>query len=260
MYPQQIQDYLHQFFNENNCDVIERHAHYLQVQLTVEMDKKIMNRPFYWRYVESVNETPKPAQLTLITDIQQLKNGVKGEVVHMGSPRLHQLFQVTKEMGLFVKMFEQISANQDSQRVLTPWLCLNYKISYHCHQTKEALYSLGINLMNGAVFQEFQEMIEVRFLAPEPPEQVYQLPYIITPMRAIPRLDAVIDRIVEEHDQTWADEAKKRWRKDQAVLDFFYEGQENRTDSYEMEKQAIEERFKPNITIDIVNGGLFYLQ
>ena len=53
MYPQQIHQYVRQFFNENNCTILRESEHFVQVQLTVEMDKKIMNRPFYWKYVES---------------------------------------------------------------------------------------------------------------------------------------------------------------------------------------------------------------
>ena len=58
-----------------------------------------MNRPFYWKYLESTNGEPSPAQLTFITDKNKLVEDIKGEVVHFGSPRLSQLFQVMKEMG-----------------------------------------------------------------------------------------------------------------------------------------------------------------
>ena len=53
MYPQQIHQYVRRFFIENNCAILRENDHYINVQLTVEMDKKIMNRPFYWKYVES---------------------------------------------------------------------------------------------------------------------------------------------------------------------------------------------------------------
>ena len=99
MYPQQINGYLHEFFKENNCQILKDHDHYLHVQLTIEMDKKIMNRPFYWKYVESTDDEPRPAQVTLITDKNRLVDDIKGEVIHFGSPRLTQLFQVTNEMG-----------------------------------------------------------------------------------------------------------------------------------------------------------------
>jgi len=91
-------------------------------------------------------------------------------------------------------------------------------------------------------------------------ENVFHLPYIITPVRALDRLDAVITQVIENEDLTWIDEAEKRWKKDLAVLDYFYEEQEQKPESYENEKRAMEERFKPRMTVDIVNGGLFYLK
>ncbi|WP_313237554.1 YqhG family protein [Sporosarcina ureae] len=259
MHSTEIHTYLHRFFKENDCEILHGNEHYLTVQLTIDMDKRIMNRPFYWRYIESVNETPNPAQLTLITDMQQLHNGMKGEIIHLGSPRLHQLFQVTKEMGQFVKMYERIEDTSE-QLILTPWVGVNYKVSFTSHQTKEMLYSVGINLMTGAVVKEFQETISMLDLSDQSSEQVFHLPYIITPVRALDRLDAVITQIIEGEDLTWVEEAEKRWRKDQAVLDYFYEGQEPKPECYEMEKQAMEERFKPRISVDVVNGGLFYLK
>ncbi|ARK24424.1 hypothetical protein SporoP37_06895 [Sporosarcina sp. P37] len=259
MHAQEIHTFLHQFFKENHCEVLHGNEHYLTVQLTIDMDKKIMNRPFYWRYVESVNETPNPAQLTLITDMQHLNSGIKGEAIHLGSPRLHQLFRVTKEMGRYVKMYERIS-DAHSQVILTPWIGVNYKVSFISHQTKEMLYSIGMNLMTGAVMNGFHETLCTRQLSSEPSEQVFHLPYIITPARGIDRLDQVIDQIIEGEDQSWIEEAEKRWKRDQAVLDYFYEGQEQKPEYYDVEKQAMEERFKPRITVDIVSGGLFYLK
>ncbi|AXI00156.1 hypothetical protein DV702_10755 [Sporosarcina sp. PTS2304] len=256
MQPQQIHDYLYHFFKENDCEILNSHSHYMNVQLTIEMDKRIMNRPFYWRYIETVGDTPNPAQLMLITDITQLQEGVKGEVMHIGSPRLHQLFRVTHELGSFVKMYERV----EERSILTPWLGLNIKVSYKSHQTKEFLYSLGMNLMTGAVFQEFHDTVCSLDLVEEPAKHVFQLPFIITPVRAIEKLERVIEQIIAKDDHQWAEEAKKRWVKDQAVLDYFYEGVEEKPESYESEKQAMTERFTPRISMEILNGGLFYLK
>ena len=80
MYPQQIHGYLRELFKENNCPVLTDNEHYLTVQLTIEMDKRIMNRPFYWQYVESTNGVPCPAQIRLIKDKTKLVADFKGEV------------------------------------------------------------------------------------------------------------------------------------------------------------------------------------
>lgn len=260
MYPQQIHGYLSQFFKENNCQILSNNNYYIDVQLTIEMDKKIMNRPFYWHYLASTGDEPRPAQLTLITDKNQLMDNIKGEVVHFGSPRLSQLFQVTKEMGSFVQMYERAPNLTDKQTILTPWLGVNYKVTYASDQTKEILYSLGINLLTGHVVEGFQESLSKVDLDVEISSYTYHVPYIIKPTRALERLDGVIDTFIQQADHSWAEEAKKRWQKDRRVLEYFYEEVDLKPDCYEIEKEAMDQQYEVRINIDIVNGGVFYLK
>ena len=90
---------------------------------------------------------------------------------------------------------------------------MNYKISYYSDQTKEMLYSLGINLMTGNLMEEFQESLREVDLDPIMTEGVFHLPYIIKPIRALERLDLVIDNIVQQDDHTWAEKRKRDGRK-----------------------------------------------
>ena len=258
MYPQQVQHYLRTFFSENNCQFVNDTDHYLTVQLTTDMDKRIMNRPYYWQYVESTGGVANPAQLTLITDQTKLKEITKGELVHFGSPRLSQLFKVTHEMGSFIQMFEQMKETSN-RPILTPWLGVNYKTSYYSNQTKEVLYSLGINLMNGSIKLGFHESLNEMDITSTMPHNAFLLPYVIKPIRGLERLDVVIEDFIRQDDHTWADQAKKRWQRDLRVLEFFYEGVEERPECYEMEKTALQQQYEARIKIEIINGGLFYL-
>lgn len=259
MYPQQVHGYIKNFFQETDCQIIEEDEKYLTVQLTIEMDKRIMNRPFYWKYVESTNGVPSPSQLTLISDHHELEENIKGEIVHFGSYRLNQLFEVTKELGAYVQMFEQI--DQDAQQIfLTPYLGVNYKVSYFSDQTREMLYSLGINLMTGKIIEDFHDIVSQIELVSEMPENAFPLQYIIKPMRAIKRLDMVVDNIIELDDHTWVEEAKRRWKRDQRVLDYFYKDADEVPECYEIEARALEERYSAKVKIEMINGGIFYLK
>lgn len=258
MYPQQIHSYLQQFFQENHCPVLSEHEHYLIVQLTEEMDKKIMNRPFYWQYIESTGGEAVPAQLTLITNKNELDAKIIGETIHFGAPRLTQLFQVTREMGSFICMYESDEPVHDT--ILTPWLVINYKVSYHSHRTKEAIHSLGMNLMNGEVLIEFQERLFEKKLQPTIPAKAFCLPYTIQPVNAIERLDTILENHILQDDHSWVAEAKEKWEKEKLVLDFFYEGVEVKPERYELEQEALERQYEAKIHIDVINGGLFYLK
>ncbi|RHW38366.1 hypothetical protein D1B33_05640 [Lysinibacillus yapensis] len=259
MYAEQIHEYLNNFFKETNCDILEDEGFLLSVQLTVDMDKRIMNRPFYWQYIEATNSEPNPARLNLITDRSKMQTPFMGEMIHFGSGRLHQIFKTTKELGSFVKMYHSIDQNLENP-MLIPFLCVNYKVSYLSDQTKEVLYSLGINLINGQIEDHFHEFVSQQNLQSTMPKNVYCLDFIIKPARGIERLDSMIQQIIQNDDHSWAEEAKARWEKELEVLNYFYDGVEEKPESYEVEKKALEERFNPRIKVEIINGGLFYLK
>ena len=259
MFPQQIHGYIKTFFQETNCQIIEEEEHYLTVQLTIDMDKRIMNRPFYWKYVESTNGVPAPSQLTFITDQAKASSDLRGEIIHFGSYRLNQLFKATKELGKYVQMFENTDSSA-GQTILTPYLGVNYKVSYLCDKTREHLYSLGINLMTGKIFDDFQDIVTQMDLVSELPENAFPMQYIIKPLRGIERLDIVIENIIQLDDHTWVEAAKKRWIRDQRVLDYFYKDIDDKPECYEIEAKALEERYNAKIKIEIINGGLFYLR
>ena len=116
--------------------------------------------------------------------------------------------------------------------------------------------------MTGMIINGFQESISGLDLGSTISANTYHLPYIITPQRALERLDAIIENLIQQDDHTWAEEAKERRRKDLLVLEYFYRGieDEDRPECYRIEKNAIEEQYETKIKIDIINGGLFYLK
>ncbi|MFE3576117.1 YqhG family protein [Lysinibacillus sp. NPDC059133] len=258
MYPQQVHSYLRQFFIENDCRIVGEDQHYLTVQLTVDIDKRIMNRPFYWQYVEATNSEANPAQVTFITNQTASAGSLYGEVIHFGSPRMSQLFQATRDLGAYVQLFEKVDS-AIGQVILTPWLGVNFKVSYCCDQTKEMLYSFGINLLTGIIKEEFQETICTSEFDTVPADNAFHVQFIIKPVRALERLNATIEKIIKQDDHSWATEAKKRWQRDQRVLDYFYEEEDDKPECYDIEKKALEEQYDTKIKIEIINGGLFYL-
>ena len=50
-----------------------------------------------------------------------------------------------------------------------------------------------------------------------------------------------------------------RWNHDLDLLNRFYEESDELPESYEIEKQALQEQYEPRITVQIINGGLFYV-
>lgn len=260
MQQQEIHTYLNKFFTTNDCTIEHDNGKSMTIQLTIEMDKLLMNRPFYWHYIEKIGAEPNPQKITLITDFNE-QGKTKGELIHFGSPRLHQIFRVTKEQGGFIRLFENKSGSPNKNVPLYPWLCLNLKISYICDHRKDSLRSLGINLLNGMIIDGFHDQLFSKqlHLVAKMPDFAFTFTPIIKPQSGINRIKQLIENEIAEDDHTWADDAIKRWKEDEKLLDAFYEGEEELPERYYIEKQALKNQYEPRIEISIINGGLFYL-
>lgn len=262
MKQQEIHQFLERFFVANDCEIVENKPGYLIVQLTIEMDKELMNRPFYWHYLEKTGGVPNPASLTLITDPKLAPEDLKGELIHFGSPRLHQLFASAKNLSKYIRLYENKITHGKQQTALQPWLALNVKISYQCDRKRDVFQSIGLQLINGQIATDFQAKVEKMNLSAKIPDYAFTLSPLIMPISGITRIENMIKQSLLAEDHTWADEAKKRWKKDLDLLEHFYEdmeGMEEGQETLETERLALQEQYEPKINISIVNGGLFYL-
>lgn len=255
MQAKEVHQLMTRFFKEMDCPILTNHQAYMIVQLTDEMDEQIMNRPYYWQYIKSTGEKASPAQLTFITNPEEIQHTIKGEAMHIGAPRFQQIANVIQRAGAYVRLYEE---NQ-SGRQLTPWLNMNYKVSYCCHQQKEHLYSIGMNLMTGEVLQHFYDSIASRQLIEAIGEPQNNVPPIIEPMKAAQRLSDLLVKSIQLEQHEWADEAYDQLAKEQRVLQYFFDHMDVKPEQYYREKEALEAQYTPAIQVEVVNGGLFYL-
>jgi hypothetical protein len=258
MQQQEIHHFLQQYFQSNDCEIVVNEPGYLTVQLSVELDKELMNRPFYWHYLEKTGGIPNPMKLTFITDSQAAPDSIKGETIYFGSPRLHQIFQSTKNLAGYIRLYEDHSS-KNRQIPLLPWLCLNVKISYQCDRKRDIMKSIGLQMINGQMVENFHEKLLQIPLTPKIPDYSFTISPLIKPKSGIVRIENYLQTIIEEDDHSWANEARNRWEKDLLLLNHFYESDEEKNESYEIEKQALQEQYEPKIQVSFINGGLFYL-
>ncbi|MFD6439303.1 YqhG family protein [Peribacillus sp. NPDC060186] len=259
MQQQEIHDFLITFFEANDCEVLENAPSHITVQLTIEMDKELMNRPFYWHYLEKTGGIPNPAQITFIIDPVQAPPNMKGERIHFGSPRLHQIIESTKRLAGYTRLFEDTLPSNGGHKPLFPWLTLNVKISYQCDRKKDIFMSVGLNLISGEIMEGFHNRVLPIKVTPKIPDYSFTLSPLIMPKSGLARLDTYIRTSFENDDHSWAEEAMERWQNDLNLLEHFYKDMEEKSESYFTEKQALQAQYEPNILISIINGGLFYL-
>ncbi|MEN8700958.1 YqhG family protein [Bacillus infantis] len=259
MQQQEIRKFLARYFTANGCDITEEGPGYMTVQLTIELDKELMNRPFYWHYLEKTGGIPNPMKLTFITNRQLAPPDLKGETIHFGSPRLHQIFQSARSLAGYIRLYEQHTSPPGRQTPLRPWLCMNVKISYQCDRKRDVFKSIGLQLLNGQMVEDFHDRLLQLQLTPKIPDYSFTLSPLIMPKSGISRIEGFLKSQIDSEEHGWAEEARDRWKKDLDLLEHFYEDTEEPNETYENEKAALQEQYEPKVNVSIVNGGLFYL-
>lgn len=136
---------------------------------------------------------------------------------------------------------------------------MNVVISYECDRKKDAIVSLGLHLISGTIIESFHERLRARRLTPKIPDYCFTISPLIKPPSGIARLEQYIRGRIAADDHAWAEEARRRWADDLALLDEFYKETEEKPECYYIEKEALEKQYKPRITVSVINGGLFYL-
>ncbi|WP_404346854.1 YqhG family protein [Sutcliffiella horikoshii] len=260
MQQREIHRFLERYFTANSCEIVENTNSHLAVQLTIDMDKELMNRPFYWHYLEKTGGVPNPMKMTLITDSNKAPEDLKGDHVHFGSPRMHQIFESTKSLAGYIRLYENISSHPGAGHLpLHPWLNVNLKVSYQCDRKKDVIMSLGIHLITGTILEKFQDEVEKINLTPKIPDFCFTMTPIIKPASGLSRLEHYVNGFISSQDHQWAEDARKRWDQDLQLLKHFYEDDEEKPEAYETEMKALQEQYEPKIHVTIINGGLFYL-
>ncbi|MHA6250986.1 YqhG family protein [Oceanobacillus sp. CAU 1775] len=246
--------FLTSFFTANQCKIEKPQEGMYSIQLTEEMDKALMNRPFYWHYIKSIGEEGNPMMLHLITDPNIDKS--KGEWVHFGSPRLLQIWNHLVTNEKYVHLFEEVHTQENTP--LYPWLLLNIKISYEANQKKEELISIGVQLINGKMIVNMMDELERRNLKQNISNYCFTLSPLITVKNGYLRIEKVILDYIKNQEKDWALNAQKKLEEELDILQHFYSDNTNQN-LFEKEVAELHERYSPVINIEVVNGGILYL-
>ncbi|MCM3353770.1 MULTISPECIES: YqhG family protein [Bacillus] len=259
MRQQEVHQFLLRFFQANSCPIIDQGPGYMTVQLTVEMDKQIMNRPFYWHWREKTGGDPNPMKMTFITDKESAPKDLDGEFIYFGAPRLFQIFKAVKQNGRFTRMYEKIES-AGAKIPLQPWLGINVMISYQSDMKKDKLLSLGLHLVSGTMIEDFQSKLVQLSLTSQICDYCFTISPMIKPESGLKRMESYITQAAMQEPSDWAEQAVNRWQNDMKLLDQFYEHTEEKPEEYHLEKQALKALYQPKISVQIENGGLFFLQ
>ncbi|KAB8128451.1 hypothetical protein F9U64_16090 [Gracilibacillus oryzae] len=247
--------FLDQFFTDNGCHVTKPEENELVVQLTRELDIALMNRPFYWHYMDKIGQQGMPMSLHLHTG--ESHNDPKKEWIHYGSPRLQQIFHYIQTHAKTTVLYEEIQTEQKT--ALYPWLIVNLKIDYIGKQKKEEVNSLGLHLINGTILNQMMEILQKIDFKEKVSDYSYTITPIITPSSGFHRIFRYSEQELLKKDHTWAIQSKEALEEELNLLRHFFQDQDADEDLFHNEAVRLKERFEPRININIINAGIFYI-
>lgn len=248
-----VKQFTKQYFKAHHCAVTEEDNGVLNVQLTEEMDKKIMNRPFYWHYIKATHNKGVPQ--TLLLGIHDPYDDPKVEPIYYGSTRFQQILNDLTKDTHFIQAFESVHTTEN--KAMYPWLLINIKVSYNSMQTKDEIFSLGLNLITGKIVVNMMEHLQETQMSSTISSLCYILSPIITQESGFKRLEHILDVYLEEQSHTWAIRSMQAMEDELHLLNMFYEKE---TKEKRTEMTAIKKRYEPAIVFRVMSGGIIYLK
>ena len=154
----QIRSFAERYLKTMNCQIIESTPEMIDVQLSKEADQALLNRPFYWMYVEQMNLPAKPVQFRFYFTETANSKGFYSDYLFYGSSRFTQMLQSAQKKGRFVRLYQQPQSQSCLAHTTTgyhPILSIQYRISYICDRKRDRLVDLGIDLQTGEIHPSF---------------------------------------------------------------------------------------------------------
>jgi hypothetical protein len=265
----EIRSFTERYLQYHDCHILESGPTHLVTQLSVQADKDLLNRPFYWMYVEKMNLEPTPARFCFIFDPDPEKRpaDLRGEYLFYGSPRLTQLLNSAQNHGKFVRLYQQPSGWDKYSYIskpFTPWLSVNFHVSYICDQKKDRISYLGINLQSGEIREGFYQSILNLSWSVKLPAQRHITHPRLTIAEALGELEYYLQDQLQNEELSWADEAKERLDIELDQLEHFYPDETAMSEEMWKEKKQRQRetiwQYHPRIEVKIVNAGLFYME
>jgi hypothetical protein len=262
-----LRSFTERYLQANDCQILESTPSYLHTQLSIEADKDLINRPFYWMYVEKMNLPANPMQLCLVFDPENPPEERRAEHLFYGSPRFRQLLLSARNQGKFVRLYQEPprwTPSSSKSIGYKPWLSIQYLISYVCDQKKDRIASFGIDLQTAQIEPNFIQRLQSYKWTHKLPERRYTLSPRMTIQEAVGEVEYMLTEELTAEDHQWAEEAEKRLQEELNQVSTYFPVEEKQT---EEEKAANTARrreciwqYHPRIEIHVISAGLFYLE
>lgn len=262
----QVRSFAERYLRAMNCQIIESTPTMIDAKLSIEADQALLNRPFYWMYVEQMNLPANPARFRFYFEETEESSGFYCDHLYYGAARFTQMLDSAQKQGRLIRLYQRSSPTDEkphSAKGYHPFLAVHYQIAYICDQKKDRLHYLAIDLQTGEIYSSFYTWAKEQQWTQQLPPSRFLYPSQFTLHEAVGRLEAYLQREIEQEDHTWAEKAKERLANEYQQIASYYPAEHLLSDEQRQEKQQrLREsvwQLAPRIEVEVINAGLFHL-
>jgi hypothetical protein len=262
-----VRSFTERYLQSHHCHTIESTPTHLITQLSIQVDKELLNRPFYWMYVEKMNLHPEPSRCCFIFHPDEAPAHLHGEYLFHGSPRFTQMLESAQKLGQFVRLYQEprgMDRYTNRSKSYIPWLGINFKISYICDQKMDRICYLGFNLQSGEIEEGFYARIQPLPWTSKLPAQRHTVSPRFPIAEAAGECEYYLQDQLENEDHTWAINALTKLTQELEQLERFYPDEahispENHKEKKQRQSETVWQ-FYPRVEVTVINAGLFYME
>ncbi|MFC4769127.1 YqhG family protein [Effusibacillus consociatus] len=270
MNKEQIQSYCRRYFQATNTPILRDEPNFLQVELPIEVDKELTDRPYYWMWVEATGQEVKPTVLNLVFDPEvEIEGEEKCELVALGSFRLEKIFESATRRGRFVCQYQ----HGTSTGLRVPFLVTSLKISYIADRRRDEIRSYGVNLKSNQVIPDLYEQIRELPMTDELPEyykeQFSNGQFLIASLQTgWQKIKDAVTEEIQSEDHSWAEAALEQLSHEIEQLETYYQSlmfdNQEQMAIYSAERELrtaeLKWRCQPRIQVTPLHFALLYLE
>lgn len=215
-----LNDYCERYFKSVGAQIRPSPRDTLTAELPRDIDKELTDRPFYWMWVEAMNEEPPNTVLYLKfrsnADEIHVPEGAKPELIVPGCYRLLRIYASAKQRGMFGVAYER-------GEVLTPYAVFVIKVSFISDRRQDFLESYAIDPRDYAIYPNAMDALLRRKLEDERPRAARILSVPLDVSEIFKKLYTRVAADVARRDHRWAKEARTRLQGELTRLERYYE-------------------------------------
>lgn len=244
-------DLVHHFLNYKGVEITQGPSQSL-VHLNEELDRKFMNRPFYWHYRDATNQPGEPMTISIVKDqINPLPaNAVMATPLN---PIFNQLVDAAHVETRWYKAYETVQAPTTNYAPLYPWIIIQGIITMDPPGSASYWKEAAISLTTGSIMTGDQ-LYDYEKLQPSLPHQHVTMTPVIQFERAIQKLLVELDQKGRELFKDDILKGEKLKDRMQPFLQQLKEREDQREFNY------LSQLYEPKLKLNHPVGGIIYSQ